>query len=82
MNIGVSPLTNRIFAGKSRQLKGAPEGQREWVGPKTDVTDKVLMVAIQFMYNKAGEPGGGSEIALDGYGTLSFWREAENESDA
>jgi len=79
MNIGVSPLTNRIYAGKSRQIKGGKEGQREWVGRKIDVTDEALLAAVQFMYNKAEMPGGGSELTVKGYGTMTFRREADNE---
>ena len=77
MNIGVSPLTNRIYAGKSRQIKGGKEGQREWVGRKSDVTDEAVLAVFDHLHKKASETGY-FEISIKGYGTMSFRKEDNN----
>lgn len=37
-----SPLTNRIYAGRSCALKNNAQGARKFVGEKCDVTDDAL----------------------------------------
>lgn len=48
ITVGLSGLTNRIFAGRSKESKLAP-GVREFVGEKFDVTDEVLFSVAHLM---------------------------------
>ena len=48
MNIGVSPLTNTIFIGKSKKLKN---GVFEWVGEKHDITDDAIRAVFEWFMN-------------------------------
>lgn len=71
MDLGVSPLTHTIFAGKSKPL---PSGKGfQWVGKKTDITDKAIKAVFEHMYMKAEETGF-FEISIDGYGSMTFER--------
>jgi len=67
MNLGVSPLTTRIYAGKSKQL---PDGTSEWVGVKTDVTDEAIRAVFEwFMYqHRANEPSEAFEVKFPNSG--------------
>lgn len=54
ISVGLSPITNTIFAGRSKEHKGLVEGARKWVGERFDVTDDAChAVAMHLM--KAGE---------------------------
>ena len=48
ITVGLSGLTNRIFAGRSKPSKLAP-GVREFTGEKFDVTDDVLFAVAHLM---------------------------------
>ncbi|WP_159223495.1 hypothetical protein [Pantoea brenneri] len=37
LTIGVSPLTNTIFAGRSKAVRGMAPDARQFIGPKEDV---------------------------------------------
>ena len=77
MNIGVSPLTYTIYAGKSKPLKNGKGFQ--WVGKKTDVTDEAINAVFEYMYLKAKETGY-YEITIEGFGSMKFDREATHEA--
>jgi hypothetical protein len=50
MNLGVSSVWKRIYAGKSKPLENG-RGFR-WVGKKTDVTDEAIRAVFEwFMVN-------------------------------
>ncbi|ORM66096.1 DUF7446 family protein [Pantoea rwandensis] len=51
LTIGVSPLTNVIFAGRSKAVKGAAPDSRQFVGNKEDVTGQVLYAAAIHLMN-------------------------------
>ena len=74
MNLGVSPITNTIYAGKSKPLKNGKGFY--WVGKKTDVTDEAIRAVFEYMYYKAKETGY-YEIAFEGAGKMSMVREKE-----
>lgn len=46
--VGLSGLTNRIFAGRSKASKLAP-GVRQFVGEKFDVTDEALFAVAHLL---------------------------------
>lgn len=48
MDIGVSELTNTIYAGKSRALS---DKESMWVGKKTDITDSAIAAVFQWFVN-------------------------------
>lgn len=48
ITVGLSGLTNRIFAGRSKASKLAP-GVRQFVGEKFDVTDEVLFAVAHLL---------------------------------
>ena len=55
INIGVSPLTNKIYAGKSRPM---PNGKGHiWVGDKQDITDKAVAAVFEWFMAQAKETG-------------------------
>ena len=66
-SFGVSPITNKIFMGKTRPMKGV-EGVSELVGKKTDVTDEVVSVVFEwFMHHMPKDsPKGVYEVSFDG----------------
>jgi len=47
MNIGISPITGTIFAGKSRKSKNGD--YYEWVGKHTDVTNEAIRAVYEWM---------------------------------
>jgi len=54
ITVGLSTITNTIFAGRSKERKGLAPGSRQWVGERFDVTDDAChAVAMHLM--KAGE---------------------------
>lgn len=48
ITIGLSGLTNRIFAGRSKSSKQSP-GVRQFTGEKFDVTDEALFAVAHLM---------------------------------
>lgn len=42
LTLGFSPLTSKIYAGRSKTVKGAAPGVRQFTGNKVDVTDDAL----------------------------------------
>ncbi|MEB2704113.1 DUF7446 family protein [Citrobacter koseri] len=44
-----SPLTNRIYAGRSRAARGLAPGTRQFVGDKFDVTDEALYAVAEYL---------------------------------
>lgn len=44
-----SPITNRIYAGRSKAVKGLSPGTRQFVGGKFDVTDEALYAVANFL---------------------------------
>lgn len=73
MNMGVSPITRKIYAGKSKSLLNG-KGQ-QWVGQKRDVTDEAIKAVFEYMYLKA-EKTGFYEIGIEGYGVMAFARKS------
>lgn len=55
LTIGYSPITSRIYAGRSKPLKGAKEGTRLFTGEKTDITDDAMSCVADKIL-KDGEP--------------------------
>lgn len=54
ISVMLSPITNRIFSGRSRAVKGLAPGVRQMVGDKFDVTDDACH-AVAFHLMKAEE---------------------------
>ncbi|MCX3078408.1 hypothetical protein N2K17_01455 [Klebsiella michiganensis] len=48
ITVGLSGLTKRIFAGRSKQSKLSP-GVRQFTGEKFDVTDEALFAVAHLM---------------------------------
>ena len=42
LTLGFSGISGKIYAGRSKQLNGAPAGTRQFTGEKFDVTDDAL----------------------------------------
>ena len=65
MNIGTSPLTNKIYAGKSKDIGN---GTHQWVGAKYDITEDAIRAVFEwFMQNhKKNEPSAAFEIRFSG----------------
>lgn len=61
MDIGVSPITNTIYAGKS---KDCGNGIKAWIGKKEDVTDEAIKAVFEWFVSnhKANEPHEGFEV--------------------
>lgn len=49
ISIMKSPITNRIYAGRSRAVKGLVAGTRQFVGDKFDVTDEALHAVAHYL---------------------------------
>ena len=47
INLGVSPLTNKIFIGKSKPVKDRP-GVSAWTDRSGDMTDKVIYAIVDW----------------------------------
>jgi len=55
LTLGFSPLSGKIYAGRSKPVKGATPGVRQFTGDKVDVTDDALgCVADKLL--KEGKP--------------------------
>ena len=78
MNLGLSLLTNEIYAGKSVDCG---KGLKKWVGKKHNVTDEAIKAVFQYMYCKAEETGH-YEISVDGFGAMVFAREDNPSEEA
>lgn len=53
MRIGISPITNTIFAGNTRKPKNGPE---VWT-KKTDVTDEAIAAVFQWLKTECKKGG-------------------------
>jgi hypothetical protein len=53
LTLGFSGISGKIFAGRSRPLKGAPVGVRKFTGEKTDVTDDALSCVAEKLLRDA-----------------------------
>lgn len=50
ITVGLSPLTNTIFAGRSKPMKGGHPNARQFTGEKHDVTEQAIYaVAFHLM---------------------------------
>lgn len=55
LTLGFSPMSGKIYAGRSKPVKGAAPGVRQFTGDKVDVTDDALgCVADKLL--KEGKP--------------------------
>lgn len=52
ITVGLSPLTNTIFAGRSKPLAKGPAGARVFVGEKSDVTQQALAAVAELMVRR------------------------------
>lgn len=52
IKIGFSPLTNTIFAGRAKPLKGPVPGAIQFTGVKFDVTNDALAAVAQLMVRR------------------------------
>jgi len=73
MNIGVSPITNKIYIGNIRKLKS---GMTVWT-KKTEFTDESIKAVFEYMYNKSEETGE-CTLTIEGFGVMSFKRVSDN----
>lgn len=80
VDLGVSPITNTIYAGKLKPSKFNPKLDI-WVGKKQDVTDQAIRAVFEHMLNAAKETGYYA-ITFPGHGTMSFEVGTEEGSDA
>ncbi len=53
LTLGFSGISGKIFAGRSKPLKGAPVGVRQFTGEKTDVTDDALSFVAEKLLRDA-----------------------------
>jgi len=73
MNIGVSPITHTIYAGKIKPLANGTGAH--WVGKKEDVTDEAIRAVFEYMYYKSANTGGYEIRFGDGkLGVMKFER--------
>jgi hypothetical protein len=75
LNMGVSPITYQIYAGRSKPDPKNPKYMM-WVGAKTDVTDEAIRAVFEHMWLQA-EKTGAFEIKFPGYGTMTLVRKKE-----
>jgi hypothetical protein len=73
MNIGCSPLSGKIFAGKSR--KAGNSCAKQWVGKKHDVTEEAINAVAQKMEQELEDGESSRTYTWEGFGTLRFKRE-------
>lgn len=52
ITVGHSPLTNRIFVGRSKPMKNGPEGARMFTGEKHDVTQEAVFAVAHHMVQR------------------------------
>jgi len=64
MNIGVSPLSNKIYAGKSIPLSNGKGYQ--WIGKKVDITDEAIKAVFEWFINnyRQNEPNEAYELTF------------------
>ena len=53
LTLGFSGISGKIFAGRSKPLKGAPAGLRQFTGEKFDVTDDALSCVAEKLIRNA-----------------------------
>ena len=71
MNIGISPITGTIFAGKSRKSKNGD--YYEWVGKHTDVTNEAIRAVYEWMmFNAKKDNSAEYSISYTGHGKLTY----------
>lgn len=70
MKIGVSPITNKIYAGNTRKDKS---GMELWT-KKEDVTDQTIKAVFEHMYNLAKETGE-SQYIIENFGKITLERD-------
>ena len=69
MKLGVSPITNTIYAGNTKINK---KGFEEWT-KKEDVTDNAVKAVFEwFMNNSNGNNGNPFVVSIKGHGTLTY----------
>ena len=73
IDIGVTPLTHKIFVGKCKKRPNMPN---QWIGNPVDVTDAAIKAVFEYMWLEAEETGH-HNIIIEGYGIMSFVREGE-----
>lgn len=49
ISVARSPITNRIYAGRIKPVKGMAQGARMFSGQKFDVTDEVLHAVAHYL---------------------------------
>lgn len=52
ITLGLSPLTNTIFVGRSKPMPKGPQGARVFVGEKTDVTQQAIAAVAELMVRR------------------------------
>lgn len=52
ITVGLSPLTNTIFAGRSKPMKKGPPNARAFVGEKEDVTQQAIAAVAELMVRR------------------------------
>ena len=69
MKLGVSPITNTIYAGNTKTNK---KGFEEWT-KKEDVTDNAVKAVFEWFMNNSKDNGGNLyQVSIKGYGTLTY----------
>ena len=69
MKLGVSPITNTIFAGNTKINK---KGFEEWT-KKEDVTDYAIKAVFEWFINNSKDEGDKVyQISFKGFGTLTY----------
>ena len=77
IDIGVSPLTCKIFVGKCKKLPNMPS---QWIGKPKDITDAAIKAVFEHMWFEAEETGH-YNITIEGYGVMSFTREGKTNDE-
>jgi len=79
-DLGVSPITGTIFAGRSKPMKHDPR-LKVWQGDKHDITDEAIKAVFEHMMHHAKETGFYG-IMFKGFGTMEFTLEKSEEEPA
>lgn len=77
-DLGVSPITGTIFAGKSKPSKLSPK-LKEWIGEKHDITDDAVRAVFEHMMHNAQETGYYG-VTFAGFGTMEITLENRPEA--
>ena len=79
LSIGYTSFGHRIFAGKSKPLKGKEDqGLREFIGEKVDVTEDALNAVFEYL-KQALEKGEGDSYGADEEGYI-IWKPPSHRS--